>query len=107
MKRICIFLVSCLGLMSYFTYADDKIISQTVDVLAQRTGEVPCKKFKGTVQKNCELTTKILSTSYSEYCSMHNCKTSKMEDMMAWLERKEAMIAKLTKKAESKPQKAR
>lgn len=104
MKRICIFLVSCLGLISCLTHADDTIKTQTVDVLAKRTGEVPCERFKGTVRKNCELTTKILSTSYSEYCSMHDCKTSKMEDMMAWLERKEAMIAKLTKKAEKKPQ---
>lgn len=82
-------------LFSCSVFCKDTSVVPTIDVLSKRTSDVPCQSFKGMVRQNCELTTKILLTTYMEYCATHNCKVDNIDDMIAWLEQKEAVVAQL------------
>lgn len=75
--------------------ASEPVQDPNINYLIDKTKIVNCSKFSGLVKQNCELTTTILSTTYSEYCTTTNCNDAKIEDMLAWLELKKSIITNI------------
>jgi len=82
-------------LISTSSIAAEPVNDPKISYLLNKTNDVNCQKFRGVIRKNCELTTAILNTTYSEYCSTTKCESASIEDMMAWLELKKSIISKI------------
>jgi hypothetical protein len=82
-------------IISVSSIAKEPVQDPKISYLVNRIDKLNCDKFQGIIKKNCELTTKMLSTTYSEYCITTKCEESTIEDMIAWLDLKKAIIVNI------------